>query len=351
MIKYDKRIPFTFKYPNPNEVFKALKIPYVKVVILGEHATIGCKGYAYYSDNPTEELKELTKNIDPSFKNIIDGNLDYWIEQGIMLLNWHLTYPKNDYWDEFMPGIIKQIEEIYPKAIFVLPNKKVKVYKKYITNKVVYDLESLNPKIEKLYTFSNNKYATLLSFLKPNIIWNKEQYDFQKSSIYYLIAFVDGSFRKNTGKASWGTFLPGQLFGLRNSIIGHAEGLLPEKSTIIDAEGIALFKTFNIFAYATKYFPYTFKVICITDNEFWYKTLLGEYNTTQKADLYKKIMKQIIFDIELIWVPSHNKPVKSLEDYRYFNKGNLTDTEIKELIIELKDGNDVVDKTVTSLTL
>jgi hypothetical protein len=61
-------------------------------------------------------------------------------------------------------------------------------------------------------------------------------------------------------------------------------------------------------------------------------------------------MKQVSFDLQMLWITSHNKEIKDKETYRTFNKGILTNQELESYIKELVEGNKLVDALVESMT-
>lgn len=128
-------------YPPKKDIFKALNsTPFekVKVVILGQdpyHEKNQANGLSF-SVNPGVDLPPSLKNIfkelesDLKIKNNHNGDLQFWANQGVLLLNTVLTVRdgmanshKNHGWEIFTDEIIKQLSAKNESVIFVLWGK------------------------------------------------------------------------------------------------------------------------------------------------------------------------------------------------------------------------------------
>jgi len=129
-------------YPPNNEIFNAFKFTTwdnVKVVILGQDPYHG-KGQAHglsFSVQKNEAIppslkniyKELATNI-PDYKTPTHGNLTYWAQQGVLLLNATLTVEANlpashqkAGWETFTNQVIKTISAEKKSIVFILWGK------------------------------------------------------------------------------------------------------------------------------------------------------------------------------------------------------------------------------------
>ena len=175
--------------PSKENIWNALiPLESINVVILGqdpypnkEHA----HGLAF-SVLPHVKLPASLKNIykeltSDGFTPPVNGNLEGWAEQGIMLLNTVLTYEgSNIGWEQITDQIIRTISE-KSQVIFVLWGKLAQTKKKLIDlekNKV---LESAHPSplsASKGF-FGSKPFSTINSLLiemgKEPIIWSKSK--------------------------------------------------------------------------------------------------------------------------------------------------------------------------------
>lgn len=124
-------------YPKADHIFNALKIPLsqIKVVIFGQDP--------YHGENQAHGLSfsvESGLKIPPSLKNIykeihsdlgldipVDGNLDCWAKQGVLLLNTVLTVEASKAgshqkkgWEHFTDKIIEVLNTQREGVIFLL---------------------------------------------------------------------------------------------------------------------------------------------------------------------------------------------------------------------------------------
>jgi uracil-DNA glycosylase len=126
-------------YPCAQDVFNAFSLTdlsEVKVVILGQdpyHGPKQANGFAF-SINPSEKVppslkniyKELAQSID-GFKIPQHGDLSYWAQQGVLLLNTVLTVQRGKAhshaklgWETFTDAVIAAIDQDNAHCVFML---------------------------------------------------------------------------------------------------------------------------------------------------------------------------------------------------------------------------------------
>ena len=174
-------------YPKKEDVFNAFKIPYkdVKVVILGQdpyHGEGEAHGYAFSC---------LKKPIPPSLKNIYkelysdlgiekdmtNGDLTPWANQGVMLLNAGLTVEKdkpNSHkdlgWNKFTDAVISTLNEREDTIVFILWGNFAREKAKLITNPQHLVIESAHPSPFSARNgfFGSRPFSKTNEFLKKN---------------------------------------------------------------------------------------------------------------------------------------------------------------------------------------
>lgn len=141
-------------YPKKEHIFKAfsLSLDDVKVVIMGQdpyHDSIGdiprANGLAFSSkcgkrppslNNIIKEIKDEYREKELVFET---DDLQYWLNQGVLLLNSCLTVRPNQagshggIWLGFITKIIQEICRIKPNCIFVLWGKDAQAFMSDIT--------------------------------------------------------------------------------------------------------------------------------------------------------------------------------------------------------------------------
>ena len=157
--EYSKKII----YPNPNDIFNALKYTSyknTKVLILGQdpyHGENQAHGFAFSVQKgiktPPSLLniyKELNNELGCYIPN--NGYLISWADQGVLLLNIVLTVRaheanshKDKGWEILTDKIIETLNERKDPVIFVLWGANARSKKKIITNKTHYILEAPHP--------------------------------------------------------------------------------------------------------------------------------------------------------------------------------------------------------------
>jgi uracil-DNA glycosylase len=125
-------------YPSPNNVFRAFEMtPFdkVKVVILGQdpyHGPDQANGLCFAVSKGVR-LPPSLQNIYKELKNDLkieprlEGDLESWAKQGVLLLNATLTVKarqagshQNKGWEEFTDAAIKVLSEKRDKLVFIL---------------------------------------------------------------------------------------------------------------------------------------------------------------------------------------------------------------------------------------
>ena len=175
------------RYPKKEDIFNAFKIPYrdVKVVILGQdpyHGEGEAHGYAFSC---------LKKPIPPSLKNIYkelysdlgvekdmtNGDLTPWANQGVMLLNAGLTVEKdkpNSHkdlgWNKFTDAVISKLNEREDPVVFILWGNFAREKAKLITNPQHLVIESAHPSPFSARNgfFGSKPFSKTNEFLKKN---------------------------------------------------------------------------------------------------------------------------------------------------------------------------------------
>ena len=173
-------------YPNMNNIFNALKYTDykdVKVVILGQdpypqpnHAHGLCfsvlKGV-----NPPPSLQNMYKEIHAEYGYPIPqhGELTYWAEQGVLMMNTVLTVRegqpnshKGMGWEIFTDNVISLLNLRPEPIVFLLWGANARAKKKLITNPNHLVLESAHPSPLSAYNgfFGNGHLKKANEFLK-----------------------------------------------------------------------------------------------------------------------------------------------------------------------------------------
>ena len=194
--EYSKKII----YPNPNDIFNALKYTSyknTKVLILGQdpyHGENQAHGFAFSVKKgiktPPSLLniyKELNNELGCYIPN--NGYLIPWADQGVLLLNTVLTVRaheanshKDKGWEILTDKIIETLNERKDPVIFVLWGANARSKKKIITNKTHYILEAPHPSPLSAHRgfFGCNHFIKINKIL---LELNKEPIDWQIDNI------------------------------------------------------------------------------------------------------------------------------------------------------------------------
>lgn len=182
-------------YPNMNDIFNALKYTDykdVKVVMLGQdpyHQPNQAHGLCFSvkkSVKAPPSLQNMYKEIYAEYGYSIPdhGELTYWAEQGVLMLNTVLTVRESQPnshkgmgWEIFTDNIISLLNQRPEPMVFLLWGANARAKKKIITNPNHLVLESAHPSPLSAYNgfFGNNHFKKANEFLKskgrPEIDW------------------------------------------------------------------------------------------------------------------------------------------------------------------------------------
>ena len=175
-------------YPNMNDIFNALKYTDykdVKVVILGQdpyHQPNQAHGLCFSVKkgvNPPPSLQNMYKEIYAEYGYPIPqhGELTYWAEQGVLMMNTVLTVResqpnshKGTGWEIFTDNVISLLNLRPEPMVFLLWGANARAKKKIITNPNHLVLESAHPSPLSAYNgfFGNGHFKKANDFLKQN---------------------------------------------------------------------------------------------------------------------------------------------------------------------------------------
>lgn len=175
-------------YPHMNDIFNALKYTdyqNVKVVILGQdpyHQPNQAHGLCFSVKkgvNPPPSLQNMYKEIHAEYGYPIPdhGELTYWAEQGVLMLNTVLTVRESQPnshkgmgWEIFTDDIISLLNQRPEPMVFLLWGANARAKTKLITNPAHLVLTSAHPSPLSAYNgfFGNNHFKKANEFLKSN---------------------------------------------------------------------------------------------------------------------------------------------------------------------------------------
>ena len=173
-------------YPNMNDIFNALKYTDykdVKVVMLGQdpyHQPNQAHGLCFSVKKGVKappSLQNMYKEIYAEYGYPIPdhGELTYWAEQGVLMLNTVLTVRESQPnshkgmgWEVFTDNIISLLNQRPEPMVFLLWGANARAKKKIITNPNHLVLESAHPSPLSAYNgfFGNNHFKKANEFLK-----------------------------------------------------------------------------------------------------------------------------------------------------------------------------------------
>lgn len=173
-------------YPNTNNIFNALKYTDykdVKVVILGQdpyHQPNQAHGLCFSvlkGVNPPPSLQNMYKEIHAEYGYPIPqhGELTYWAEQGVLMMNTVLTVRESQPnshkgmgWEIFTDNVISLLNLRPEPMVFLLWGANARAKKKLITNPNHLVLESAHPSPLSAYNgfFGNGHFKKANEFLK-----------------------------------------------------------------------------------------------------------------------------------------------------------------------------------------
>lgn len=175
-------------YPHMNDIFNALKYTDykdVKVVILGQdpyHQPNQAHGLCFSVKkgvNPPPSLQNMYKEIYAEYGFPIPqhGELTYWAEQGVLMMNTVLTVRESQPnshkgmgWEIFTDNVISLLNLRPEPMVFLLWGANARTKKKIITNPNHLVLESAHPSPLSAYNgfFGNGHFKKANEFLKSN---------------------------------------------------------------------------------------------------------------------------------------------------------------------------------------
>ena len=173
-------------YPDMNNIFNALKYTDykdVKVVILGQdpyHQPNQAHGLCFSvlkGVNPPPSLQNMYKEIHAEYGYPIPqhGELTYWAEQGVLMMNTVLTVRESQPnshkgmgWEIFTDNVITLLNARPEPMVFLLWGANARAKKKIITNPNHLVLESAHPSPLSAYNgfFGNGHFKKANEFLK-----------------------------------------------------------------------------------------------------------------------------------------------------------------------------------------
>ncbi len=173
-------------YPHMNNIFNALKYTDykdVKVVILGQdpyHQPNQAHGLCFSvlkGVNPPPSLQNMYKEIHAEYGYPIPdhGELTYWAQQGVLLMNTVLTVRESQPnshkgmgWEIFTDNVISLLNQRPEPMVFLLWGANARAKKKIITNPSHLVLESAHPSPLSAYNgfFGNGHFKKANEFLK-----------------------------------------------------------------------------------------------------------------------------------------------------------------------------------------
>lgn len=173
-------------YPNMNDIFNALKITDykdVKVVMLGQdpyHQPNQAHGLCFSVKKGVKappSLQNMYKEIYAEYGYPIPnhGELTYWAEQGVLMLNTVLTVRESQPnshkgmgWEIFTDNIISLLNARPEPMVFLLWGANARAKTKLITNPGHLVLESAHPSPLSAYNgfFGNGHFKKANEFLK-----------------------------------------------------------------------------------------------------------------------------------------------------------------------------------------
>ena len=175
-------------YPHMNDIFNALKYTDykdVKVVILGQdpyHQPNQAHGLCFSVKKgvtPPPSLQNMYKEIYAEYGFPIPqhGELTYWAQQGVLMMNTVLTVRESQPnshkgmgWEIFTDNVISLLNQRPDPMVFLLWGANARAKKKIITNPNHLVLESAHPSPLSAYNgfFGNGHFKKANEFLKQN---------------------------------------------------------------------------------------------------------------------------------------------------------------------------------------
>jgi uracil-DNA glycosylase len=182
-------------FPPKGNVFNAFKFEFnnLSVVLLGQdpyHTPGAANGLAFSVNKGVKippSLKNIFKEIKtefPSYQIPENGDLNHWMEQGVLMLNTVLTVEKgkanshkNKGWEVFTDNVIKMVSEEKENIVFLLWGRHAQAKKSLIDENKHLILESAHPSPFSARNgfFNNNHFVETNKYLinkgKKEIKW------------------------------------------------------------------------------------------------------------------------------------------------------------------------------------
>lgn len=179
-------------FPHKDNIFKAFELTplnKVKVVILGQdpYPTEGVAMGLAFSVNKDTKIPKSLHNMflelesDLGYEYPSNGDLTCWCENGVLLLNRILTVRKsmplshkNKGWEIFTERIIKKINSLDRKIVFILLGNEAIKIKKYLDNPKHLIIEAPHPSPLSAYHgfFGSKIYSKTCEYLdESKDIW------------------------------------------------------------------------------------------------------------------------------------------------------------------------------------
>lgn len=175
-------------YPPINDIFNSLKYTDyrdVRVVVLGQdpyHQPGQAHGLCFSVKNgvpPPPSLQNIYKEIHAEYGYPIpeSGELTYWAQQGVLLMNTVLTVRdscpnshKGMGWEIFTDDVIKLLNQRPEPMVFLLWGANARTKTKLITNPVHLVLQSAHPSPLSAYNgfFDNGHFKKANEFLEKH---------------------------------------------------------------------------------------------------------------------------------------------------------------------------------------
>lgn len=176
-------------FPIPEKIFAALELTSfdeVSVIILGQdpyHNPGQADGLAFSVPKGVPvppSLKNIYKEINRSLlisKDMKDGDLGFWAQQGVLLLNTILTVEENRPgshrkigWEDFTNHIISQVSEKKEHCVFLLWGKYAEAKSELIDHTKHLVLTSPHPSPFSAHRgfFGNNHFVQANEYLKKH---------------------------------------------------------------------------------------------------------------------------------------------------------------------------------------
>jgi uracil-DNA glycosylase len=173
-------------YPIEENIFKAFEatpLHKVKVVILGQdpyHGPFQANGLSFSVNKGVKfppSLKNIFKELedDLGIKNLVNGNLTAWANQGVLLLNATLTVEQGKAgshqkkgWERFTDKVIELIDRNCEHVIFVLWGSYAQKKGQHIDRTRHCIIETAHPSPLSVYRgfYGSKPFSTINTYLK-----------------------------------------------------------------------------------------------------------------------------------------------------------------------------------------